>query len=141
MSGMTGKTTKIMVIMASDYAFLIEMRRKSGKSMAEILHVLLQQEAAPQMSKMRGLRLKLRKHTTPVHWLIGAVAATLVVWCWPAAVALLLVFALDEYWDDWCHGKKEGEDDWWEAGFVAFLGLVVVVILYGIGLINVKWWL
>jgi hypothetical protein len=92
------------------------------------------------MSKMRSLRLKLRKHTTLVHWVIGATAATLIVWCWPAAIAVLLIFALDEWWDDHCHGTHGGNDDWWEAGFVAFLGLVVVVILYGIGLIHVKWW-
>jgi hypothetical protein len=83
---------------------------------------------------------KLRKWTTPVHWVIGIVCAAIVIKCWPAAVALILIFALFERWDDIDHGTAQGDIDWWDAAFVAFMGIVVEVILDFIGVISIKWW-
>ncbi len=83
---------------------------------------------------------KLRKRTTPIHWLVGGVDTAIFVKCWPAAVAWILIFALLERWDDLDHGTLQGDMDWWDAVIVAFIGISVVVILGFIGVISIKWW-
>jgi len=83
---------------------------------------------------------KLRKWTTPVHWVVGGVCAAIFIKCWPAAAAWILIFALLERWDDLDHGTCQGEMDWWDAVFVAFIGITVVVVLNFAGIISIRWW-
>jgi hypothetical protein len=92
------------------------------------------------MNKPYYSLFKLRKWTTPIHWLVGLTCAAIVIKCWPAAVALILIFALFERWNDIDHGTSEGDIDWWDAAFVAFMGIVVEAILDFIGIISIKWW-
>ena len=83
---------------------------------------------------------KLRKRTTPVHWLIGALCVAIFIQCWPAATALILIFAMLERWDDFDHGTHQGDMDWWDAAFVVFMGIIPIVVLNFIGIISIKWW-
>ena len=82
----------------------------------------------------------LRKKTTPVHWLVGLVCAAIFVKSWPAAAVWILLFALFERWDDVDHGTLQGDMDWWDAVFVAFIGIIPPVILDYVGLLSIKWW-
>lgn len=58
------------------------------------------------------------------------------------SLAVLTLFAWDEWWDDKCNNNTEGESDWW-ASFASYvIGLViffVVVIIHGI-LTGVTFW-
>jgi hypothetical protein len=83
---------------------------------------------------------KLRKRTTPIHWLVGLTCAAIIIKCWPAAVMLILIFALFERWNDIDHATTQGDMDWWDAVFVTFMGAVVIVPLDFIGIISVRWW-
>lgn len=79
-----------------------------------------------------------KKWTVSVHILLGLLCAALVpLGLWPLGIAILGLFALDEWWEDRNSGKKEGEVDWWWA-FAAFLtGVGIICILFYLGKISV----
>ena len=90
--------------------------------------------------------IEIRKKTTPVHWLYGAICAFL---CIPfgllAGWVAMGVFAFDEHWND----KEEkanipgykltGCQDWWEAFVVFMPGVTILGILNCIGILGVTW--
>ena len=84
--------------------------------------------------------LKLRKKTTVVHLIYGALCAGFSAEYFPAGVLLLLVFAGFEAWNDHCNGTKEGCDDWWEAFLIFSIGLTVLLILQFIGKCSIRWY-
>ena len=91
---------------------------------------------------MTKLKLKLRKWTSPIHFLYGAGCALMAVRCFPASVALILLFALYEYWDDYAHSRvrdSEGVDDFWEAFAFYSIGLLIVLILDYAGVLSIGW--
>jgi hypothetical protein len=82
----------------------------------------------------------LRKKTTPIHWSVGLTGAAIFIKCWPATVVLILLFAVFERWNDIDHGTFEGDMDWWDATFVAFMGIIPSVVLDFMRIITIKWW-
>lgn len=87
-----------------------------------------------------ALRFKIRKSTTPVHWIFGLVCAffiyTFGLW---GGWLPMLVFAVAEAWNDHCDGTSEGFMDWWES-FVTFIpGQGVLAILDALTFIVVTW--
>jgi opacity protein-like surface antigen len=90
--------------------------------------------------KTNSTRYKLRKWTVPAHWGFGVLLAVIAVLFFPASIVLLLVFAMFEWWNDWCEGSKDGCTDWWDSFFVYCGGLSVAVTLDLIGKIEIRWW-
>ena len=90
---------------------------------------------------MIKLKIKLRKWTTPIHWLYGTGCVLAAVKCFPASLALLLFLALWEIWDDYCHPEKEswGCDDFLEAFAVFASGFLVVLILDYASVLSIGW--
>lgn len=77
----------------------------------------------------------LRKWTTPIHWGMGALFATISTFLYfPAGLALLVLFAIDEKWNDQEEIARnpvhlpEGCTDWWEswAVYVGYLAVATV---------------
>lgn len=93
---------------------------------------------------------KIRKDTTVIHWLYGAICgyiSSLNFPCFWIGFALMCLFALDEWWngwEEWWNSKGEkpfhGCTDWWEA--FLFYGMIffIMFILGLIIVINVRWW-
>ena len=99
-----------------------------------------------QRYKRYALLPKLRKWTTPVHWLYGGLSAFLILSHGIFAGWLAMgAFALWEYWND----KEEkarnptylpsGCADWWEAFFVFTFGYGILAILNYIGIVTIGW--
>jgi hypothetical protein len=78
------------------------------------------------------LKQKLRKWTTPIHFLFGFLCAALIPYYPVASIALLAGFAFDEWWDYKNADDEpdhESEKDWWE-GLCAFaIGMGIVLLL------------
>jgi hypothetical protein len=111
----------------------------------------LNKQEYQEYSKYRerySLYLKLRKWTVPIHWGYGILCAWVFVHCWPAAVVLMLLFALFEWWNDKNLKenlgkvyKKEGDQDWWDSLLFLGIGITVVLVMAdGLGLITIRWW-
>jgi hypothetical protein len=83
--------------------------------------------------------ITLRKKTTPVHWGMGILCGLFSALFFWAGFALILLFAVDEWWDDKNHKTKQGNNDWWEAYSVYMGALGVVWILNAIGAISTRW--
>ncbi len=79
------------------------------------------------------LRLKLRKWTTPIHFLFGSLCAALIPYYPVASGFLLAGFAFDQWWEyKITTDPKNGDDekDWWEGGVCSFaIGMGIVLIL------------
>jgi hypothetical protein len=99
-----------------------------------------------QRYKTYALLPKLRKWTTPVHWLYGALCAFLILSNGILAGWLAMgVFALMEIWND----KEEkarnpaylpsGCADWWEAFIIYMPGHGVLGLLNYIGVVTISW--
>lgn len=84
--------------------------------------------------------IELRKKTVIAHWLYGLMCAIVGALFFPAAVVLLLLFALLEWWNDKCEGGLEGCTDWWDAFVVFCVVFSVIVILHLCNLIYIRWW-
>jgi hypothetical protein len=90
--------------------------------------------------------LKIRKNSVIVHWLFGVLCAVVAVLWFPASVILLLLFAMDEVWND--HDgikngittKYSGCEDWWDAFLVFCFGLSIDVILNLAKVIEINWY-
>lgn len=83
----------------------------------------------------------LRKRTTPVHWFVGALFATISTFLYfPAGLALMGIFAAEEVWNDWEIGTREGCSDWWEAWavYVGYLAIIAVPLNLA-GVILTRW--
>jgi ABC-type Fe3+ transport system permease subunit len=100
-----------------------------------------------QYRERYSLYLKLRKWTVPIHWAFGILCAVMFIYCWPAAVVMMLLFAMWEWWNDknlkenlGNDYKKEGDQDWWDSFFTFCMGISVAAILHGLGLITITWW-
>jgi len=85
--------------------------------------------------------LRLRKKTTIVHFIYGALSAGFSAAFFPAGFLLMGVFAGDEAWDDWCNGTREGEMDWWEAFLVFTVLIGVALVLHFCGIWTIRWWI
>ena len=91
---------------------------------------------------MIKLKLKLRKWTSPIHFLYGIGCVLVAIKFFPASFALILLFALYEYWDDYAHSMardSEGVDDFWEAFAVYSVGLLIALILDYAGILSISW--
>ena len=82
------------------------------------------------MKKRRELFKNLGKRTIPAHIFVGLLAAAIVLWCWPLSAVILTLFAFDEWWDDYCQGTKEGEEDWWWAFASFIVGTTFICVLH-----------
>ena len=91
--------------------------------------------------------LRLRKNTTPVHWLLGAFLATISTFCYfPAGFALLVLAAVNQAWNDREEARKnpsyvyQGCTDWWES-WAVYLGylMIITVPLNLAGVIQTIW--
>ena len=83
--------------------------------------------------------IKVRKNTVYSHWLYGLLCGLVAGLYFPGGVALLVLFAVLEAWNDHCEDKREGCTDWWDA-FIVFSGtFAVIVILHLIGVISIRW--
>jgi len=92
------------------------------------------------VNKLYRLWLKLRKPTVVAHWLVGAICAAVFVRCWPAAAVLMLLFAMFEWWNDWCDRSRQGAMDWWDSLLIFFAGVAVAFILAELRVIAIRWW-
>jgi hypothetical protein len=110
----------------------------------------LKKQHYQELSRYRekySLYLKLRKWTVPIHWAYGAICAVFFVDCWPLALALMIIFAMWEWWNDKNLKenlgkvyKKEGDQDWWESLVTFIPGIFLARILDWIGLLTIRWW-
>lgn len=81
---------------------------------------------------------KIRKKTTPIHWLFGLLCAFLIyVLGVPAGWVPMGVFAAMEAWNDYCDGTREGCTDWWESFLTFMIGHGVVALLHCLGVITI----
>lgn len=111
-------------------------------------------------SRLRKFKKDVTKWTFPIHLLFGLFLAAI-----PAAfiylsrilevslvqmfiigiilsLALLVLFAWDEWWDDRCNGTNQGESDWWTAFMaygVGWAAFIIVIVVHGI-LTGVGFW-
>jgi hypothetical protein len=100
-----------------------------------------------QRYKKYALYPKLRKWTTPVHWLYGGLSAYLILAHGILAGWLAMgAFALMERWNDQeekAHNPAylpTGCADWWEAFIIFMPGHGVLGILSDIGIVTIGWW-
>jgi hypothetical protein len=91
-------------------------------------------------NKLYSFWYKLRKPTVPAHWAFGILCAVIFVHCWPAAVVMMLLFAMFEWWNDKCDHSHQGAMDWWDSFLTFCIGTAVALILHGAGLITIRWW-
>jgi len=100
-----------------------------------------------QRYKKYALLPKLRKWTTPVHWLYGGLCVFLILAFGILAGWLGMgAFAILEHWND----KEEkahnpiylptGCTDWWESFIIFMPGHGLLGILSYIGIITIGWW-
>lgn len=87
-----------------------------------------------------GKWLRLRKKTVVAHWLYGVLCAYVAMLFFPAGLVLLGIFAGDEYWNDWCEKKREGEKDWWDAFLFFCIGFIAILILQACNIVSVRWY-
>lgn len=84
------------------------------------------------------IRFKIRKKTTPVHWIFGFLCTFLIfVFGFPAGWTLMGVFAGMEIWNDYCDGTREGCADWWESFLTFTIGQGILALLHCLGIITV----
>lgn len=83
---------------------------------------------------------KLRKDTTPAHWTFGGFCGGISIVCFWVGFALMIMFALFEWWNDKCGHTQQGDVDWWEAFLfyciVFFTGFIISLF----GIIRIGWW-
>lgn len=84
--------------------------------------------------KLYGLKLRLRKWTTPFHIMFGLLCAALIPYYPVASGFLLVTFGFDEWWQYKTIDPKS-EKDFWEGGVCAFaigMGIVLILTLVGV---------
>lgn len=83
---------------------------------------------------------KLRKDTTPAHWIFGGFCGGISIVCFWAGFALMGMFAIFERWNDMCDGSLQGAMDWWEAFLLYCIVFFTGFIMSLFGVIEIGWW-
>jgi len=83
--------------------------------------------------------LRLRKKSVIAHWLYGLLCAIVAMMFFPGGIALVVIFAGFEVWNDKCDGSHEGAQDWWDSFLVFCIGFSVIVILTLCGKVSIRW--
>lgn len=87
--------------------------------------------------------LRLRKWTTPIHWLFGFLCDFLIyTFGILAGWGMMGIFGWWEKWNDYCDGTKQGSADWWESFLTFCIGQVVLALLSQkcLGIIVIGWY-
>lgn len=82
---------------------------------------------------------RVRKKSVLAHWLYGVLCAIVALQFFPACLALLVVFGVMEWWNDWAENAREGCSDWWDAFLVFCIGFGVILFLDLLGKVNIRW--
>ena len=85
----------------------------------------------------------LRKWTTPVHWACGVLCGLFSIAYFPAGLALLTIYALNQVWNDWENHKRysklpEGCTDWHEMLVPYSIVISPAIILHLAGVISIR---
>lgn len=90
--------------------------------------------------------LRLRKKSVVAHWLVGLFCAITAWQFFPAGIALFLIFAWWERWNDQNEKLRrpsylpEGDLDAWDALVVKYSSFAIIVALHAAKVLTIRWY-